>query len=168
MVTQSLISECDGDLCHYHLIIYISFTQLLHFLAFEPARSSHVSPSLSSSHAHCCAAIHFFLYLDFLLPRLLLLFIPSFSFLLCTVLHTRDSQSHARWVRRPADRGLFFFPAPSPSNQITGFQPPPPMSYLAEFQNIVRHVQMHVVLMATSQQGLPWEGGAAAEEDEEK
>ena len=39
-----------------------------------------------------------------------------------------------------------------------------PMMYLAEFQNIARHVRVRVVSVATSQQGLPREGGAAAEE----
>lgn len=40
-----------------------------------------------------------------------------------------------------------------------------PLLYLAEFQNIFRHVHVRVMSVATSQQGLPRErGGAAAEE----
>lgn len=42
------------------------------------------------------------------------------------------------------------------------------MMYLAEFQNIGRHVRVRVVSVATSQQGLPREGGAAAEEKEKE
>lgn len=43
-----------------------------------------------------------------------------------------------------------------------------PVMYLAEFQNIGRHVRVRVVSVATSQQGLPREGGAAVEEKEKE
>lgn len=46
--------------------------------------------------------------------------------MLLYIKHRTVSQSHARWVRRPADCGLFFFSAVGPSNQIAGLQPPPP------------------------------------------
>lgn len=54
------------------------------------------------------------------------------------------------------------FPSAGLSNQIVCFQPPPLMSYLAEFQNMGRSVPVCVVFVAVSQWGVLREGGAAS------
>lgn len=62
----------------------------------------------------------------------------------------RFSQSHAC---KPADCGLFSFFAVQSRCRLRATAPPS-SSYLAEFQNISRHVHVYVVSVAASQKGV--------------
>lgn len=63
----------------------------------------------------------------------------------------RFSRSHAC---KPADCGLFSFFAVQSRCRLRATAPPPSLSYLAEFQNISRHVHVYVVSVAASQKGV--------------
>lgn len=120
--------------------------------------------------SHCCWALFTFLHLShpfslFSLSRSPPFF--SFFFLTAQVLSTRQSVTCS--LGKEASWLWFVFllrcGAVQSDCRLTATAP---VMYLAEFQNIGRHVRVRVVSVATSQQGLPREGGAAVEEKEKE
>lgn len=172
--TETKNSWCVTVYRHAHWLHLNCSTFPSHSVSFHPLFAWSCESLSCFSHSLFCLLIVVELYLSSsifltLSVSFLCLALPLFFsfFITAQVLSTRQSVTCS--LGKEASWLWFVFllrcGAVQSDRRLTATAP---MMYLAEFQNIGRHVRVRVVSVATSQQGLPREGGAAAEEKEKE